>query len=153
MPSHRSGFTLLEICLALAIGLMVILLAVPSISGLLAEQRMKKSFERFERMVAAARAQSITAQRASVLVWERSGVTLRAAGTTNSDARLNFENGEEFEIRRPAALTKNPPAEWTFWPNETCEPTIVAYHGPAGRWQVRYDALTARAQFLESSVR
>ncbi len=159
MPSRRSGFTLLEICLALAIGLMIIALAVPSIAGLLAEQRLKKSFEHFDEMVGKARLRSITGQRSHVLVWDKKGISLllnerdddSSSGETTED-RLVFAKGESYEIRRPAALMKDAPAEWAFWRNGLCEPAVIRYEGPAGSWVVNYDALTGHGTFLESTV-
>ena len=156
--SRRAGFTLLEICLALAIGVMIILLAVPSISGLLAEQRLKESFERFDQLVAAAKLKSVTEQRTYALAWDRKGIALRALGTHESGSdegaenRLVFEKDESFEFLRPAALLKDAPSEWVFWRNGTCEPAQISFHGKAGSWLVNYDPLTARGTFLNSAV-
>jgi prepilin-type N-terminal cleavage/methylation domain-containing protein len=44
----RAGFTLLEIMLAVAIGLLVLLIAVPSISGVLEERRLHAAMESFD---------------------------------------------------------------------------------------------------------
>jgi Tfp pilus assembly protein FimT len=159
LPQRHAGFTLLEICLALAIGVMIIVLSVPSISGLLAEQRLKRSFERLDALVAAARVRSASEQRAYALVWDREGITLvtreleEAGAAPEPSDRLVFEDEESFHLRRPAALTKNPPQEWVFWNNGICEPAEVAYEGPAGSWLVQYDALTARGTFLQSDIR
>jgi Tfp pilus assembly protein FimT len=156
-PQRHAGFTLLEICLALAIGVMIILLSVPSISGVLAEQRLKKSFERLDALVSAARVRSASEQRAYALVWDREGITLVAreretAGTEDAGQRLAFEDKESFQLRRPAALMKNPPEEWVFWSNGVCEPAEIAYQGAAGSWLVKYDPLTARGTFLQSEI-
>lgn len=158
MPSRRSGFTLLEICLALAIGLMIIALAVPSIAGLIAEQRLKKSFERFDQMVGTARVRSVTGQRSHVLVWDKKGISLLlnenatdGAGESTEE-RLAFARDESYEIRRPATLVKDAPGEWVFWRNGICEPAVVSYTGPAGTWVVNYDALTGRGTFVSSDV-
>jgi type II secretory pathway pseudopilin PulG len=156
--SRRAGFTLLEICLALAIGVMLILLAVPSISGLLAEQRLKQSFERFDQLVAAAKLKSVTEQRTYALAWDRKGIGLRALGANESgndeDAgdRLVFEKDESFDLTRPGALLKDAPSVWVFWRNGTCEPARISFHGKAGSWLVSYDPLTARGTFLNSNV-
>jgi len=158
IPRRHAGFTLLEICLALAIGLMIIMLSVPSIAGLLAEQRLKRSFERLNRLVSVARVRSVTEQRGCSLVWDREGITLVSRDRTETDGsdepeeRLVFEEGESFELRRPAALIKKPPTEWVFWRNGTCEPVEIFFQGPAGNWLVRYDPLTARGTFLASEI-
>lgn len=156
--SRRAGFTLLELCLALLIGSMLILLAVPSISGMLAEHRLKESFERFDKLVATARRISVTEQRTCTLAWDKGGITLRSAGPGSAPAepgaayRLAFRNGESFELRRPASLQQNAPAEWAFWGHGICEPAQIAFQGPAGHWLVRYDPLTARGTFLQSEL-
>lgn len=156
---RNAGFTLLEICLALLIGLMIIVLAVPSVAGLLAEQRLKQSFERFDRLVSQARLRSAAEQRAYVLAWDRTGIALLPAErlgkseSAGAEARLDFEEKAEFQLRRTAALTRNPAAEWTFWGNGTCEPAEVSFQSDAGSWLVRYDALTGRGTFLKSDVR
>jgi Tfp pilus assembly protein PilV len=159
ITSRNAGFTLLEICLALVIGLMIIVLAVPSIAGLLAEQRLKQSFDRFDGLVSQARLRSVAEQRAYVLAWDREGIALLPAErlgqgeSSGPAARLAFEEKAQFQLRRTAALTRNPAAEWTFWGNGTCEPAEVSFQGEAGSWLVRYDALTGRGTFLKSDVR
>jgi type II secretory pathway pseudopilin PulG len=156
--SRRAGFTLLEICLALAIGVMLILLAVPSISGLLAEQRLKQSFERFDQLVAVAKLKSMTEQRTYTLAWDHKGIAVRALGTRDSgneddaENRLVFEKDESFELIRPGALLKDAPSEWAFWRNGICEPAQISFHGQAGSWLVSYDPLTARGTFVNSAV-
>lgn len=159
MPSHRqAGFTLLEICLALAIGVMIIALSVPSIAGLLAEKRLKQSFERLDRLASVARVRSVTEQRAYGLLWDRKGISLmpmeREAASEREKPveRLEFEEKESFQLRRTAALLKDPPSEWIFWRNGTCEPVQIAYKGSGGSWLVNYDPLTARGTFLKSEV-
>lgn len=156
---RREGFTLLEICLALAIGLMLILLAVPSISGLLAEQRLEKSSDDLQRLVGRARFMSVREQQAYALIWERDSIRLAAlekTGVAESDStsldRLAFAEGETYKLKRPAAFEKDPAPVWTFWPSGLCEPALVTYEGSAGQWEARYDALTARGVFLSSEV-
>lgn len=153
--SRRAGFTLLEICLALLIGLMLILLAVPSISGLLAEQRLKQSFERFDQMAATAKLRSVTEQRTYALAWDRKGITLAPLGARDDDRgenRLVFEKDELYRLVRPAALLKDAPDEWIFWRNGICEPAQIVFQGRAGSWLVDYDPLTARGTFVKSNV-
>ncbi len=159
LPHRNAGFTLLEIFLALAIGVMIIMLSVPSISGLLAEQRLKRSFERLDALVSTARVRSTSEQRGYALVWDREGITLVAekraesGGTPETpEERLVFEDEESFELRRPAALMKTPPDEWIFWSNGICEPAEILYQGSNGKWLVRYDPLTARGIFVESEI-
>ncbi len=159
MPIRRAAFTLLEICLALLIGLLLVLLAVPSVSGLLAEQRLRKSFERFDRLVVEAKRRSVSEQQPWRLVWESKDIALvpvgrrTGAGDASLPERLVPARDEAFHLQRPAALRKNPPPEWVFWPDGTCEPAVIAFAGQSGKWEVRYDALTARGVFIRSETR
>ena len=152
--SRRAAFTLIEICLALLIGMCLIALAVPSISGMLREQRLKRSFEAFDSFVRTAQLKSITEQRAYVMVWAEDGIELVPAERIETDPaepeRFAFEEEQVFTIERPAALTKKPVAEWIFWKSGVCEPVVVSFSGPAGKWVVSYNPLTARGVFVES---
>jgi len=155
---RHAGFTLLEICLALVIAAMLVAVATPSIAGMLAERRLKQSFERFDAMVTEARRKSMTEQRAYAMSWMKDGITLSALDSPASpDAeseakRFEFEKDESFRLRRPAALRPDAPSEWVFWPSGVCEPAQIAFQGKAGTWLVRYDPLTTRGTFLESSL-
>jgi type II secretory pathway pseudopilin PulG len=157
MPVHRAGFTLLEICLALAIAMMMILLVVPSVSGLLAEQRLKQSFERFDQLVATTMNRSISEQRAYALVWERGGIRAvpleRKGESDDLSSNLVLTDGEAYELQLPAALARRSTVEWVFWNNGTCEPAVITFQGTAGSWVARYDPLTAHGQFLSSTTR
>ena len=156
---RRAGFTLLEICIALFIGMLLITIAVPSVMAMLAEQRLKASFEKFDGFVRTARERSITERRTYAMAWEEKGVTLlpvERRDTDDPDAepeRFVFEEGESFTLERPSALMKKPPGEWVFWRSGLCEETVVSYAGEAGSWRVHYDPLTVRGTFLDSEVK
>jgi hypothetical protein len=53
----------------------------------------------------------------------------------------------------PAALTKNPPPAWIFWPTGTCEPAVVQFVGRDGTWTANYSALTAQATLTTYAAR
>ena len=158
MATRRAAFTLLEICLTLLIGMTLLLLAVPSVAGLLAEQRLHESFSRFEQMANTARARSITEQQAYQMVWEKKRIILGtiAHGKDKSGGVVDvlpMSDEEHYELNRVAALVQRPPGEWTFWPDGTCEPVVITYKGPQGKWQVRFDALNPHGIFQQSEVR
>jgi len=157
MSARRAAFTLLEICLVLMIGMILILLAVPSVAGMIANQRLHETYVRFEKLVDEARLLSLREQKPAYLVWDKQGISLRK---TNRDLhgepelveRMEIGENEVFDVNRPAALVEKPQAEWVFWPNGTCEPIVVSYQGPAGTWQVRFDPLTAHGTFVKSEA-
>jgi len=156
MPTSRAAFTLLEICLTLCIGMVLIMLAVPSVAGLLAEQHLHDSYDRFEQFANRGRIRSLKEQKAYHLLWDKGGVTLEPVvhlkGEANTAERLPLAKGESYQVERVAALAKIAPAEWTFWPNGTCEPVIISYHGPFGSWRVSFDALSTHGDFLQSET-
>jgi len=157
MTARRAAFTLLEICLVLMIGMILLLLAIPSVAGMLADQRLHESYARFEKFAGEAHLHSLRDQKQIILVWDKHGIAMCTAtrdlhGEPEVLDRLEVPEKEVFELSRPAALSPKPVAEWVFWPNGTCEPVIISYKGPAGLWQVKFDALTAHGTFLKSEV-
>jgi len=154
--SRRDGFTLLEICMAIMIALILFAMVIPSAQGLFAEQRLKKTFEAFDDFVHRAQARAVEERRAFVLIWDEGGITVQPDSPTAEDSvgdgdYFSFTDGA-FSLERPAALEEKPAVEWLFWRSGTCEPVVVYFEGQAGKWTARYDGLTVRAAF-ESEVR
>ena len=161
--SRRDGFTLLEILLAVVIALIFLTMAIPSVEGLFAEQRLKKSFEEFDDFVRRAQTRAVEERRAFVLIWDEGGITVQPDSPTEEDSvgegdYLTFADGV-FSLERPAAeqlhkrfnIGGKLPVEWLFWRSGTCEPVVIHFEGDSGKWSARYDPLTVRAAF-ESEV-
>lgn len=157
--NRREGFTLLEICLAVAICLLLVLVAVPSVRGVMAQQRLHATFDAFDRLVRKAQARSMDERGTYTLVWKKEAIELvpldaKEGGTATAEPeRLAVGDGEDYAIERTAALTKSPEPVWTFWRSGVCEPAIVSYKGPLGTWTVKYDPLTARGTLLNEEVK
>jgi len=139
------AFTLVEIVLAVFILMLLLLLAVPSLSGVLANNRLRRSLNGFNNLVRQAQERSVAERRAYLIVWREKGVLLRpevfAKGQqTSTTVELKLT------LKLPAALTNKPPAEWIFWPSGTCEPATVQFKGAAGSWTANYLPLTARPE-------
>ena len=152
--SFSTGFTLLEICLAIMIALLLVSAAVPSIGSLLAEREQKKSFEAFDELVREAQRLSIETRRAVVLVWEKGGVLMRYAEKRKGDEdevlkALPVAEGAVYDLKFPAALVDKPDRIWTFWPSGACEPVVIRYGTASVGWMVDYDPLTAQARTFE----
>jgi hypothetical protein len=150
--AKRAAFTLFEVCIAIFIGVMIVLAAVPSLSGVLAEQRAKKLFNEFDDLARAASSRAVTERRPYVLDWDDSGVSMRPLAPENGDEaqgmqRVDFGEKLAPDLRLPGALEKNPPRQWTFWPTGTCEPAIIICHVAGAPWTAKYDALTEQAVF------
>jgi type II secretory pathway pseudopilin PulG len=148
----RAGFTLFEVVIAVFIGVMIMLAAVPSISGLLEEQRAKKLFTQFDDLARQASTRAVTERRPYVLEWDDSGVTMHPLAPREDDdpgatGRVDFGEKLAPDLLLPAALEKDPPPVWTFWPTGTCEPATVTCHVPNATWSATYDPLTEQPVF------
>jgi len=151
MRRNQQGFTLIEIAVAVFIMLLVMLLAVPSINGVMADRRLRRSLDDLNKLVRKAQEQSMIERRPYLIVWDKEQLVLRpeALRKGESDAPLatmQLQRGDAFVLQLPAALTEEPPAEWVFWPSGTCEPAIVKFNGSDGHWTANYSALTARPE-------
>jgi type II secretory pathway pseudopilin PulG len=152
------AFTLIEIVIAVFILVLLLLLAVPSMNGVLANRRLQRSLDGFNNLVRQAQELSVGQSRAYLIVWTDKGVILRPEAFAKGEDRkpvtvFQLDRSDVLKLMLPAALTKNPPPEWIFWPSGTCEPAIVQFKGASGSWTANYSALTARAQMTNYAAR
>lgn len=151
---RRAGFTLVELAIAVVILVLLMMLAVPSMNGLLADRRLRRSLDSFNAVVREAQARSIAERRPYLIVWFEGKVGLRPEGLGRGEdpepmVKLKLGRGESLKVFFPAALLDKPPAQWIFWPSGNCEPTVVTYKGPDGSWKANYSALTARSETVD----
>ncbi|MEY5025293.1 MAG: hypothetical protein RLZZ244_821 [Verrucomicrobiota bacterium] len=147
------GFTLLELCMALMVALLMLAIAVPSVSGVLAERRLRDRMVEFEAVVRTA-AQRARESGAEVrLQWLKGGLGFQSdqvagpsGGRIGAEEKpvlvFEFEKDERFELKRVAARDKSPAPEWSFWPAGLREPVEVAYSGNKGWWVLRFGAVS-----------
>lgn len=152
------GFTLIEIALGIFILLLLLMLAMPSFSGVIANRRLKQSLDDFNNLVRQAQELSVAERRPYLIVWGKNSVALRpevfAEGeeaTTKGEFRPS--RGSTLRLSLPVALEEKYPAEWIFWPSGSCEPATVRFQGSAGSWTANYSALTARPEITNYAVR
>ena len=148
------GFTLIEIILAVFILLLVLMLAVPSLNGVLADRRLRGSLDSFNNLVSQAHEHSVAEHRPYLVVVGKKSIEVRPEVLSKDDdptpvANLSLSEREAVKLTFPAAMTKNPPAEWIFWPSGVCEPAIVEFFGRNGVWAVTYSALNARPEITK----
>lgn len=152
------GFTLLEIMISICILLVILGLAVPSLTGVIADKRLRRSLNEFNDLVHQAQERSVAEHRAYLLVWGERDVVLRPEVFAKDDelkpaAHLALAKGDAVTLALPSALAKNPPAEWIFWPSGTCEPAVVTFKGANGAWAANYSPLTARPELISYAPR
>jgi type II secretory pathway pseudopilin PulG len=138
--------------------MLLLMLAVPSLSGVIANRRLKQSLDSFNQLVRQAQERSVTERRAYLIVWGKSSVVLKPEIFTKDEeekatAVLRLPKGSWIKISLPAALIGKPPAEWIFWPSGTCEPARVQFRGPAGTWTADYSPLTAQPELTQYAAR
>ena len=137
----------MEIVLAIVILMLVLLLAVPSVSGVLADRRLRQSLDAFNTLVSQARERSVVEHRPFLVVIGDKAIEVRPEVFTKDDdpgpvAQLPLNQRDSIKLTFPAALAKDPPPEWIFWPAGVCEPAVVDFSGRNGRWTASYSALS-----------
>ena len=152
------GFTLIEIALSIFILLLLLVLAVPSFTGVMANRRLKQSLDDFNGLVQQAQERSVSERRPYLIAWGKGNVVLRPevfADDEEAKATAEFRpaKGSTLKLSLPAALAEKYPAEWIFWPSGTCEPATIRFQGPAGSWTANYSPLTARPEITSYAVR
>jgi type II secretory pathway pseudopilin PulG len=152
------AFTLVEIVISVFILMLLLMLAVPSLNGVLADKRLRRSLDGFNDLVHQAQERSVAEHRAYLIVWRDKGVSLRPEAFTKDEeakatAGLHLNGGDALKLWLPAALKKNPPGEWIFWPSGICEPAVVEFTGHDGSWTAKYSALTAQPELTSYAAR
>ncbi len=152
------GFTLIEIALSIFILLLILVLAVPSFTGVIANRRLKQSLDQFNDLVRQAQTLSVTERRSYLIVWSKNNVMVRPeafAEDEEAKAKAEFRpiKGSTLRLSLPVALAEKYPAEWIFWPSGACEPATIRFQGPAGSWTANYSPLTGRPEITSYAVR
>ena len=148
---RRRGFTLLELAIAVVLLVLLMMLAVPSMSGVMADRRLRRSLDGFNAIVREAQQRSIAERRPYLVAWRDGRIEVRPEGLMKGEdpapaSVLKIAKNESFRISFPAALVDDAPAEWIFWASGNCEPAVVKYQGRDGQWTASYSALTARSE-------
>ena len=117
---RRAGFTLIEVAIAVFILMLLLLIAIPSVSGVLANRRLQRSLDAMNKIVRMAQEHSVQEHRPYVIEWEKNSVILRPETSAEGDpeaptATLALDKGNAYVLRLPAALEKDPLAQWIFW--------------------------------------
>ncbi|MFL6519401.1 MAG: Tfp pilus assembly protein FimT/FimU [Chthoniobacterales bacterium] len=144
------AFTLLELAIAVVILVVLIMLAVPSMSGVVADRRLRKSLDGFNAVVREAQERSVSERRPYLVMWTGGKVGLRPEGLLKGEkpdpeVKLKLGKNESLKVSFPAALVDGAPPEWIFWPSGNCEPAVVTYQGDDGKWTASYSPLTGRS--------
>jgi|ERR1051325_369150 prepilin-type N-terminal cleavage/methylation domain-containing protein len=148
---RNDGFTLIELVLAMAILLVILLMAVPSLKGIMNDRGLRRSLDEMNRFIVQAQERSMSEGRSYLIVWRNKQFALRPEGYLKGEdhgpvATLKWQKGDAYTLSFPASIEEEPPAEWVFWPSGNCEPAVVTFRGASGAWKATYSPLTARPQ-------
>ena len=152
------AFTLVEIALSIFILMLLLMLAVPSLTGVIASRRLKQSLDGFNNLVREAHQRSVTERRSYLIVWGKGGVLLRPEVFAEDEevkptAEFRLNKGTVLKLSLPVALVGNHPTEWIFWPSGNCEPATIQFKGPAGLWTANYSPLTTQPEITQYAAR
>ena len=152
------AFTLIEIAISVFILLLLMMLAVPSLNGVLADRRLHRTYDEFNQLAQQAQQLSMEQRRPYLLIWQRGKITLQPESFAKGEEKkptavLSVRKGEVFALKLTASLTKDPPPEWIFWPSGNCEPAVVTFKGRDGSWTADYSALTGRGDLTRYAAR
>ena len=142
----------------MAILTVVLLMAVPSLSGVLADRHLRASLDSFNNLVRLAQERSVSEHRAYLIVWGGQDVFVQPEAFGKDEeqkeaGKLILEHGSAITITFPAALTSKPAGEWIFWPTGTCEPATVQFTGKPGTWVANYSPLTAQPELAKYATK
>ena len=144
--------------MAVFILILILSLGVPSLNGVLADRRLRRSLDDMNRFVRLAQERAVVERRAYLISWQKNHLILRPEAVMKDEepapvATMQLRKGDAYVLNLPAALADDPPADWAFWPSGTCEPAVVTYKGVDGSWTANYSALTARAELAKYATK
>ena len=134
---RRAAFTLIEVIMAMTIILLVIGVAVLSISGVRDEDKLRRAASVIE-----------TTARQNLLQALNSQQTVRMELSASAFGASDEFNGM-LQVRRVGEKVFRKPRRgeaWEFSPTGICEPIEVRISGPAGQIEMGFDPLTACAK-------
>src|SRR4030088_298778 len=103
--SRARGFSLIEIVIAIAIMMIILLLAVPSLTGVLADKRLRHKLDNFGNLVREAQARSVAEHRTYLIVQDGQNLVVRAEA---------FAKGEKPTIARQLKLEETEGMQFSF---------------------------------------
>lgn len=141
MTPHRRfrlAFTLLEVCIAMTIGMLILGVAVLGITGVQDEQKLRESAANIESMARNSLLKAISEHRPVQLSFS-SGL----GGGGNVEVKRYGEN----KYRKPDS-----DENWEFSPTGVCEPVEIRVTSTTGVIEMGFDPLTGCARKKNISV-
>jgi type II secretory pathway pseudopilin PulG len=134
-----AGFTLIEVCIAMTIGMLILGVAVLSISGVRDEQKLRESAANIESTARDSLLKAIAEHRPVQLNF--------GAGIGGADGQVEVRRYGENSYRKPGATET-----WEFSPTGICEPVEIRVTNSTGVIEMGFDPLTGCARKKNISV-
>lgn len=131
---RHQGFTLLEVCIALTIAMLILGVSVMGITGVQEEQRLRESAAAIESSARDALLDAIAHHRPIHL-----GLDGGLPGTDGGSIEVKRHGEEKFRQPRDGEV-------WEFSPTGVCEPIEVRVTTSTGIIELGFDPLTAVAR-------
>jgi prepilin-type N-terminal cleavage/methylation domain-containing protein len=152
----RSGFTLLEVCVALFIVAVIFVVSAVPATHLFKEEKLMSQMRHLQSTAKTARLRAMQEHETFLIAFGDKGYELRAAksAAAGSAAFYRLPRSTELLVRTPAdqKFRLASRLDWYFGPNGLCEP--IAFLLQEGKSWVRFrvDPLTARVEDQQSFV-
>lgn len=138
----EAGFTLLEVCVALAVATLVLGVAVLGLGGVADEQALKRAAHLVEALVQDARSTAMREGRECVMVLSSDGIAVEGP----APVEVRFEkSGLTMELRRSGEREFRAPKlgeTWSVRRRGICEPLEIRLHGEHGYTEMLFEPLT-----------
>lgn len=128
IQGQRGAFTLIEVCVAMAIGLLILGIATINMAGLQSETQLKKMAARVETLARESLLSAVISQRS---------VQLSLDGDLAAEGTLQVRRFGDRTFRNPARGEV-----WEFSPTGVCEPVEVRVSNSVGVIELGFDPLT-----------
>lgn len=153
-----AGYTLLEICLALAVMAVIATLAIPATQGLLSEDHIRAVANQVSNLAREGQRRAVAEGMPYVITLNKDSLSLSPWGgdatrLSKPVAALKLEGNMSLELQSPSLGGKKVQKEnfWVFQPNGLSEPMQVAIRSESSWLIQRYSLLTATVENETSS--
>ena len=143
----HSGFTLLEVIIAISVAMIVIGISALSITGMKDEHRLHQMASLLETTAREALMRAVADCRVVRVGISPDGITAPTASASDSGEEHTLEGIIEIKRHGEAAFRKPKKQEvWEFSPTGICEPLELRVTNTTGRIEIAFDPLTGIAR-------
>jgi len=142
----QSGFTLLEVCVAITIGMLIIGAATLGISSVGEEHRLRKTASVIEATARATLQRAVTDHRNVFIEFSQDRIMATASEGVNAG---EYDLGGKLQIRRYGEKEFRTPRSgelWQFSADGLCEPLEIRITQKKGSIEMSFDPLTGCAR-------